>query len=103
MPIQTKYKHIDINQKGQPIIAGTKLKVLELVLDHKAYGWSPEELKFQHPYLTLGQIYSALAYYWDHWEEMDETISQQLQRIDKLTQQARPTPLDERLQVKELV
>ena len=28
-----------------------------------AHGWSAEELLFQHPYLSLGQIHSALAYY----------------------------------------
>ncbi len=32
------------------------------VVEQKAYGWSAEELHFQHPYLTLGQIHSALAY-----------------------------------------
>ncbi len=35
------------------------MKVIEIVLEKIAYGWSPEELHFQHPYLTLGQIYSA--------------------------------------------
>ncbi|MBF0328235.1 MAG: DUF433 domain-containing protein [Nitrospirae bacterium] len=35
------------------------MKVVELVVEKIAYGWSPEELHFQHPYLTLGQIYSA--------------------------------------------
>jgi hypothetical protein len=38
------------------------MKVIELILEKSAYGWSPEELHFQHAYLTLGQIYSALAY-----------------------------------------
>ncbi|OGQ79996.1 MAG: hypothetical protein A2289_01440 [Deltaproteobacteria bacterium RIFOXYA12_FULL_58_15] len=42
------------------------MKVIVLVLEKSAYGWSPEELHFQHPYLTMGQIYSALSYYWDH-------------------------------------
>jgi hypothetical protein len=79
------------------------MKVIELVLDHKTYGWSPEELQFQHPYLTLGQIYSALAYYWDHRQEMDETISQQLERVDKLARQAGQTPLDQRLRERGLI
>ena len=45
------------------MIAGTTMKVVELVVEKNAYGWIPEELHFQHPYLSLGQIYSALAYY----------------------------------------
>jgi len=40
------------------------MKVVESVVEQQAYGWSPEELRFQHPYMTLGQIHSALAYYW---------------------------------------
>jgi uncharacterized protein (DUF433 family) len=88
---------------GAPVVAGTSMKVIELVLDHKAYGWSPEELQFQHPYLTLGRIYSALAYYWDHRQEMDEAISQQLERVNKLARQARQAPLDQRLPEKGLI
>ncbi len=39
------------------------MKVVELVVEQRTYGWSPEELHFQHPYLTLRQIHSAPAYY----------------------------------------
>ena len=28
------------------------------------------------PHLTLGQIYSALAYYWDHKEELDRRMAE---------------------------
>lgn len=38
------------------------MKVIEFVLETHAYGWSPDGLQFQHPYLTLGQIHSARAY-----------------------------------------
>jgi uncharacterized protein (DUF433 family) len=103
MLVETRYEHIALSEKGVPIIAGTSMKVVELVLDHKAYGWSPEELKFQHPHLTMGQIYSALAYYWDHQEDMDEAIKRQYQKIDKLAREARPTPLDKRLRSKGLI
>ncbi len=52
---ETRYEHIILNDAHVPMIAGTTLKVVELVLDHLAYGWSPEELHFQHPYLTMGR------------------------------------------------
>ena len=64
--VETKYEHVILNEDNVPIIADTNTKVIELILDKIAYGWSPEELRFQHPHLTLGQIYSALAYYSDH-------------------------------------
>jgi uncharacterized protein (DUF433 family) len=101
--VETRYEHIALSEMGAPVVAGTSMKVIELVLDHKAYGWSPEELQFQHPYLTLGRIYSALAYYWDHRQEMDEAISQQLERVNKLARQARQAPLDQRLPEKGLI
>ena len=50
----TSYAHIALDDRGVPIIAGTTMKVIELVIERMAYGWSPEELHFQHPYLSLG-------------------------------------------------
>src|SRR4051812_28208299 len=64
--VETRYEHIFLQDGKVPTIAGTTMKVIELVTAQQAYGWSPDELAFQHPYLTLGQIHSALAYYWDH-------------------------------------
>lgn len=100
MTVETLYKHIMLNNKQVPIIVGTTMKVIELVLDHKAYGWSPEELHFQHPYLTLGQIHSALAYYWDHQAEFDHQIEQDLQDTEKLRLQQGITPFEARLKAK---
>jgi uncharacterized protein (DUF433 family) len=83
---QTRYEHIILNETQVPVIAGTNVKVVELVLDHLAYGWSPEELHFQHPTLSMGQIHSALAYYWDHKAELDKDIEHRLQVVDHLQQ-----------------
>jgi uncharacterized protein (DUF433 family) len=82
--VETRYEHVILNEQGIPMIAGTTMKVIELVLNSKAYGWSPEELHFQHPYLTLGQIHSALAYYWDHQEELDQDIERRLEYVDQM-------------------
>ncbi len=100
---ETRYEHIILDEKKTPVIAGTTMKVVELVLDSTAYGWSPEELHFQHPQLTLGQIYSALAYYWDHREELDKDIEQRLRFVEQLRRARKPTPLEQRLKTKGLV
>ena len=100
---KTHYEHIIINEKNQPIIEGTTMNVTELILDKIAYGWSPEELQYQHPQLTLGQVYSALAYYSDHQEALDKEIESQLKEIDQLKKFARPTPLGKKLKVKNLI
>jgi uncharacterized protein (DUF433 family) len=97
---ETRYEHIILNDSHVPMIVGTTMKVVELVLDHLAYGWSPEELHFQHPDLTLGQIHSALAYYWDHKAELDHDIEQRLQAVDQLQQTMPSTSLAERLKAR---
>jgi len=105
MPVvATRHEHITINENNVPMIAGTNIKVVEVVLDKIAYGWSPEEIHFQHPHLTLGQIHSALAYYWDHQEEIDRDIEQRLEFVEKLRQEATGhSKLKARLKAKGLI
>jgi len=101
--VQTEYEHIAIREDGVPVIVGTTMKVVEVVAEKIAYGWSPEELHFQHPYLALGQIYSALAYYWDHAEELDQDIERRLERVEHTRQAMMPSPLIARLKSKGLL
>lgn len=93
----TQYKYIELNENSVPYIAGTTMKVIELISGYLAFGWSPEEIKFQHPYLTMSQIYSALAYYWDHKEELDADIQQRFERVEKLRQEAGESALVKKL------
>ena len=101
--VETRYEHIALDEKNVPFIAGTTIKVVELILDHIAYGWSPEELRFQHPHLSLGQIHSALAYYWDHQDAMDQDIERRLQIVDREKRAQKPTALKTRLRSKGLI
>lgn len=103
MLVETRYEHIGLNKDKVPVILGSTMKVIELVLAHLAYGWSPEELYFQFPYLTLGQIYSALAYYWDHREELDQDIEKRLSSVDQLQQSLGESPLVANLKAKGLI
>ena len=73
MPI-TAASQIEIDDHGVAWITGANTKVVEVVLDKMAYGWSPEEMHFQHPHLSLAQIHSALAYYYDNREKLDAQI-----------------------------
>ena len=104
------YEHITFNasegvDQNAPIIKGTTMKVVELVLEQLAYGWSAEELRFQHPHLSLGQIYSALAYYWDHQATLDTDIERRLRRVDEIRNATMPLvpPLVERLRTQRLI
>ncbi len=101
--VRTSYEHVVLGENQVPIIADTTTKVIELVLDRMAYGWSPEELHFQHPHLSLGQIYSALAYYYDHQEELDRDIERRAQVAEEIRAKLPPVPLIERLRNKGLI
>jgi uncharacterized protein (DUF433 family) len=57
------YPHIEISADGVPMLSGTRIKVIEIALDHLTHHWDAEEIQRQHPHLSLGQIHSALAYY----------------------------------------
>lgn len=79
------------------------MKLVELILDNIAYGWSPEELHFQHPYLSMGQIHSALSYYWDHKLAVDQDIERRLALVNSIERDLQPNRLDERLRKKGLL
>lgn len=75
---------MEIDERGMAWIAGTKVKVTEVVLDKIAYGSSPEEIHFQHPNLSLAQIHGALTYYYENQDKVDEQIRRGLEESDKL-------------------
>ena len=100
---QTSYEHVSVDENNVSVISGTTLKVVELIQEKIAYGWSAEELLFQHPTLTLGQIYSALAYYADHQDAFDGEIEQQIELINKARRSSQPSPLLLKLKSKGLI
>jgi hypothetical protein len=73
------------------------MKVIELVMAQRAHGWSAEELSFQFPYLSMGQIHAALAYYWDNREILDVDIDERSAVATRLQADAGTSPLAERL------
>ncbi|MEM8638072.1 MAG: DUF433 domain-containing protein [Cyanobacteria bacterium P01_G01_bin.54] len=99
----TEYKYIQLNEQGIAIIAGSTMKVTELVTSHFADGWSPEQLQVEYPHLSLGQIHSALAYYWDHREVLDAQIQRQFEFAQALRQQSSSSPIKSKLRAKGLL
>ena len=74
--------HVRTDAHGVAWIDDTNVKVIEVVLPRLAHGWSPEEIHFQHPHLSLAQIHAALGYYYDHQEAMDQEIECQARELD---------------------
>ncbi len=59
---------------GKACIAGTRIRVLDIV-GLKRRGFEPEEmLRMYAVPLTLAQVHAALAYYYDHPEEIEASI-----------------------------
>ena len=82
--IATLLARIEIDGSGIAYIEGTRTKVAEVVMDRRAYGWSPEEIHFQHPHLTMSQIHAALAFYCENQVEIDGWIEKDLAESDQL-------------------
>jgi uncharacterized protein (DUF433 family) len=66
--------HIEINDQGRAVIAGTRFKVY-LIARLVNAGWTAERIHTDFPHLTLGQIYAAIGFYYDHRAEMDALIA----------------------------
>jgi uncharacterized protein (DUF433 family) len=79
---------IELDSRGVAWLAGTRIKVLEVALDKIAHGWSPEEIHFQHPGLSLAQIHAALTWYYENQVLLDGQIAASLEESDRLAQQA---------------
>jgi uncharacterized protein (DUF433 family) len=86
-----------VDERGVAWVDDTNTKVVEIVVERLAYGWSPEEIHFQHPHLSLAQIHAALAYYHDNQAELDAQIEHDLGEVDRLAAEAGETPLRKRL------
>lgn len=72
--------HIHLDDRGVAWIDNTNIKVIEVAAKYVAHGDSPEEMCAQHwGTLSLGQIYAALSYYFDHQAAFDAELERQLQ------------------------
>lgn len=96
MPVSTT-GHIRLDERGVAWIDDTKTKVVEVAMDMIAHGWSPEEIHFQHPHLSLAQIHAALGHYYDHKQEMDAQIRASAQEVERMRAQAGESPVRKRL------
>ncbi len=90
-------RHIQLDSSGVAWIDGTNMKVIEIVLDKLVHGWSPEEIHFQHPHLSLAQIHAALSYYYDHQKKIDIEIDRRFKAVEGLAAQAKDSPGRRRL------
>ncbi len=90
---QTAYAHINKDPKvcgGNACIDGTRIRVMDVVCLLQE-GYTPEQMLnvFSAPLtLTLGQVHAALAYYYDHQDEIEEAFAEE-DEIDADTERRR--------------
>lgn len=74
----TVYPHIekvDGVRAGKPCIAGTRVAVVDVAIAH-GQGYTAEEIQtlFSSRPLTLAEVHAALAYHYDHPEELEDYL-----------------------------
>jgi uncharacterized protein (DUF433 family) len=78
MSTTANYPHIAIDADGTARIGRTRYKVNHLAAEHYQHGWSAEEFLRQHGDLLPEEVYAALAYFYDHFDEMVDEMKRTL-------------------------
>jgi uncharacterized protein (DUF433 family) len=71
---------------GRPCIAGTGLRVTDIVMASIYQLQTPDELAVGFG-ISLAQVHAALAYYYEHQSTLDEDIRVQIATSDALREQ----------------
>jgi uncharacterized protein (DUF433 family) len=57
---------------GRACIAGHRIRVSDIVVWHELRAHSPDQIVDLFPGITLADVYAALAYYFDHRQEIED-------------------------------
>src|SRR5262245_39650833 len=69
---------------GKPRIDGHRITVADVAVWHERMGMSPDEIVSNYPSITLSDVYSALAYYFENRERIDSDIAEGERLADTL-------------------
>jgi uncharacterized protein (DUF433 family) len=92
-------EHIEVTPDvcgGRPRIAGHRIRVMDIVVLHEQRGLSPDEIVTAYPGLTLADVHAALAYYFDHREDIQEDLARDRQLAAEMAQEI-PSRLPQKL------
>lgn len=82
--------------RGKPRIAGHRITVQNIAIWHDRLGWSADEIASEYD-LELADVYAALAYYFAHREEIDQSIRESEAFVEELRRQM-PSKLQQKLE-----
>ena len=69
---------------GKPRIAGSRIRVQDVVVWHERMGLSADEIVSRYPHLTLADVYAALAFYHDHREQIDADMETGQELVEEM-------------------
>ena len=95
----TVTKHIESKPGvcgGKPCVSGTRIRVQDIYVWHELQGQSPDEIVTRFPQLTHGDVHAAMAYYWDHRDEIHQEMEAADQLLQRMEQQY-PSKLQSKL------
>ncbi len=85
-------EHIEIVEgAGGPkaVIIGHRVRVVDIVAWHEKMGISVDQILEDYvPTITRSDIYAALAYYWDHHDEIEQRMAEE----ERLWEEGRREP-----------
>lgn len=96
--MDTVASHIEVTPGvagGKPRIAGHRITVQNIAIWHERLGLGADEIATKYG-LSLADIYAALAYYYDHREEIDRSVQEDEEFIAELRQRT-PSILNAKL------
>jgi uncharacterized protein (DUF433 family) len=82
---------------GEPHILGHRVKVRHVAVWHEESGLTPAEIVATYPTLTLSEVHAALAYYFDHRDEIQAAIAEEDRYVQELKAVSGPSLLQEKL------
>lgn len=86
---------------GRARIAGHRVRVQDVVIWYEYRGMTPDEIVSHIPAITLADVHSALAYYFDHVQEIQEEIRADRDYTDEFFRE-NPSMLDAKLKQEQL-
>ncbi|MCY4080502.1 MAG: DUF433 domain-containing protein [Caldilineaceae bacterium] len=101
MAIKSLDQHIEITPGivgGKPRIAGHRITVENIVIWHERMGKCVDEIAAEYE-LSLSDVYAALAYYFDHRAEIDQSMEESEAFVEELRRRT-PSKLLEKLQLR---
>src|SRR3989304_5539034 len=65
-------------------VAGTRISVEDVYVWHELMGKTPDQIVSEYPALSLAQVHAALAYYYEHAEEIREQVRRGREEADRI-------------------